>query len=66
MTSPGQRHANERLIERILNGDPIGPVDDDPRDYEPTAWTSADEREYAEDDARASDRYERDLERNHP
>lgn len=29
-------------------------------------FTSADDREYEEDDARAADRYERDLERNHP
>lgn len=39
MTRAGWRHINERLIDRIVNGDAQIVGDDDPRDYEPDGYS---------------------------
>ena len=63
MTRTGRRHSNDRLIDRILNGDTRLVADDDPRDYEPDPPAWWDEERGLE---RVEDAYEREIERNHP
>lgn len=41
MSSPAQRHSNDRLIDRILNGDTQIVTDDDGIDYEPDGYSQA-------------------------
>ena len=63
MTRSSWRHSNQRLIDRIVNGDAQIVADDDPRDYE-AAWEMRHDPETDLD--RAEDMYEREIERNHP
>lgn len=52
----------EQVLDAIFN-QPNTPVDDDPIDHEPDGYTQAELDRRADE---AADRYERDLERNHP
>ena len=63
MTRSSRRHSNERLIDRIVNGDTQIVADDDPRDHEPDppAWWDEDRAI-----ARMEDAYEAEIERNYP
>ena len=58
MTRSSRRHSNERLIDRIVNGDTQIVADDDPRDYEPEPPARWDEDRAI---ARMEDAYEREM-----
>ena len=63
MTRSGWRHINERLIDRIVNGDAQIVADDDPRDYTPDGYEQWQIDQRGDE---AADRYEQAIERNYP